>query len=79
MPLESTTAAESTLEPSNMDIEASAASVYDDDKFRPNEDAQAGVRAAEAVTISWSKKALMGAFIKYFHHNAALCKKHYGC
>ena len=42
----------------------SAASVHDADKLRPNEDAQAGVRAAEAVTISWSKRALIGAFAK---------------
>lgn len=65
LPLENTTA---TFEPNTkapaIDVEASAASVHDDDKIRPNEDAQAGVKAAEAVTISWSKKALIAAFAK---------------
>ena len=30
----------------------------------PTENAQAGVKAAEAVTLSWSRNALIGAFVK---------------
>lgn len=32
---------------------------------RPNEDAQRGVRMVEAVTLTWSKRALIAIFIKY--------------
>lgn len=65
VPLETTTASLTAKAP-EIDIEASlAASTPDDDKLRPNENAQAGVKAAEAVTISWSKRALVGAFAKY--------------
>jgi hypothetical protein len=31
---------------------------------RPDEDAQRGVRMVEAVTLTWSKKALIAVFIK---------------
>lgn len=32
---------------------------------RPNEDAQRGVRMVEAVTLTWSRRALVAVFIKY--------------
>jgi len=31
----------------------------------PNEEAQRGVRMVEAVTLTWSKRALIAIFIKY--------------
>lgn len=43
---------------SNGDTEAPAAEL-------PTEDAQRGVQNVEAITLTWSKKALVAIFIKY--------------
>jgi hypothetical protein len=54
----------------NRDAEAPAAE-------RPTEDAQRGVQNVEAVTLTWSKKALVGIFIKY-DTNSLLCRRWHG-
>lgn len=54
-----------TAKSPQVDVEAATATnMPNDDKLRPNDDAQAGVKAAEAVTISWSRRALIAAFAK---------------
>ena len=45
-----------------VDVESGSRSSQE--KLTPTDDAQAGVRAAEAVAINWSKKALAGVFLK---------------
>ena len=41
------------------------AEVFDDlaEKHVPDEDAQAGVRQAEAITLTWGKKSLATAYL----------------
>lgn len=64
IPMEPIDSSTNTKSP-EVDIEAcTVTGLPDDDKLRPNEDAQAGVKAAEAVTISWSRRALIAAFVK---------------
>lgn len=58
------TAAVAPTKTGDIDVEASHAGIEGDDKLRPDSHAQAGVQAAEAVTISWTKRALAGAFAK---------------
>lgn len=57
-----------------MDQITAAASAHDrggaveaayDEKALPDENAQKGVQDVEAVTLSWSKSALIAVFIKY--------------
>lgn len=38
-----------------------------EEDHRPAEDAQAGVREVEGVTLTWSKKSLVAVFIKYVY------------
>lgn len=48
---------------SGKDDSSSSAHSTDEDHQRPNEEAQAGVQAAEAITLTWSKPWLIAAYV----------------